>query len=210
MSSDSGLTIDLSSAAGKAVYADALRIENEIRSHMKPRGELGLDPRLDDVRLKYGIPDGAFAQQPLYERVFVYQVDRVAGEKFENSLLFRPDVTKARDREEAPMGILIAAGLGALDVMASHGLELGDIVYFMKLAPLRIQCDTVGGHPRYILALKVGDLAAGVDLQQRLRSGELRIAPQTSSEDGSQVIRHTLVADGKSVKPVDPFQPSDY
>lgn len=208
---EAGTVIDIQSAAGKALYADVLRIDNEMRSHMSPRGALGLPELVDKRRLEYGIPDGAFESQPLYERIFVYQIDRVTGDTFENSKLVRPDITKARDREEAPLGVLISAGLGALDIMASHGLQLGDVVNFLKLTPLRIQCDTVDGQPRYVLVLKVGDLAAGKDLRTKLRSGELQVKQHVTHESGQAVYTHCLAdAKGYPVRPQDPFQPADY
>lgn len=64
---------------------------------------------------------------PVYKRVVVEPLE--AEEKTAGGL-YIPETAQQR----ANRGRLIAAGLGALDIMASHGLELGDVVLFGKYA----------------------------------------------------------------------------
>lgn len=176
------------------VIAEAERISAEMAPHIAPAGTMGLPKLLDDRRLEYDIPNGAFWGDAVFDRVLVYQIDRARGDKFENSLLHRPDISKAREREECPIGIVVSAGLSALDSLRSHGIDLGHKVLFVHLAPFRFQCDTVDGKPVYVLVLRAGDIIASQDLLKQRNSGEVKI--EATTVDGAVV--HRLVGRGST------------
>lgn len=179
------------------IIAEAERISAGMRNGISPRGALGLPELLENRRLEYDIPDGAFWGDAVYDRILVYQVDRAPGDKFENTIIDRPDISKAREREECPVGIIVSAGLSALDALRSHGVDLGHMVLFVHLAPFRFQCDTVDGKPVYVLILRAGDIIASKDLLSLRRNGEISVG--TKLVDG--VVRHALAGNGLPMDP---------
>jgi len=80
---------------------------------------------LDEKRKMYGIPAAPYA--PKGKVCLVYRLPpetRTAGGLY---------IAEAH-QEPKPVGILIAAGLAALDEMKDHLVELGDEVYFGRFA----------------------------------------------------------------------------
>lgn len=169
------------------IIKEAERISATMR--ISPPGSLGLPELLEDRRLKYDIPDGAFCADAVFDRVLVYQIDRVAGDTFENSVLHRPDISRAKQREECPVGIIVGAGLSALDSLRSHGIDLGHMVIFVHLAPFRFQCDTVDGKAVWVLLLRAGDIIASMDLREKTKGGEWSVK---TTKDENGVSRHYL------------------
>lgn len=192
----------------RAMAREMLASDNARRKQISERGALSLPALLDQRRLDYGIIDGAFQRNPSYDWIAVYQIPWNEGDTFEGSALIRPETTKAREKEEAARGVLIGAGLLALDALRSNGIDLGHIVTFIKLAPWRLPAGYVAGHTEYVLMLKAGDIVASEDLQRQLRSGACKIE---SSVNEHGVREHTLVdADGCSWRPQEGYQPGGY
>lgn len=158
-----------------------LELDRIIRQRMSPKGALGLSTLLDERRLEYGITDKAFEAQAVYDRVFVFQLPMVHGDKFEGSSLYMPDTTKHREMNGAPRGIIISAGPLALDSMRSNGVDLGHIILFVNAAPYHIRYDTIGGKFKNLIVLTAGDVVASEDLTQNLRKRVVRIAPRTTA-----------------------------
>lgn len=152
-------------------------LDDAYRARMKPRGELGLPPLLDQRRLEWGIIDAAFARQAAFDRIHIWQIPEQKTETFgEGSLIVMGDQSKARLKNEAPRGILISAGLKALDALRSNGIDLGHIVNFIQAAPWRIFVDYVLGHRPAILVMNAGDITSSEDTARRLLQKELRVA----------------------------------
>lgn len=129
-----------------------------------------LPPLLAQRRLEFTIPDGAFAQMPLYDRVLVYQL----GEKhFTEKVgsIFLPETTQERLHDEAPRGVIVGAGLKALDELRSNGCDLGHIVRFVKMAPYRLIVDFVNNKSVTCLVMMSGHIVASEDLEEERRSG---------------------------------------
>lgn len=144
----------------------------ELRKQMAPAGALGLPKLLDERRLEYGIPDNAFEDAPAFDVVFVRQIEKLAYKPvLEGGMIVAPEQTAARETQEASEGILIAAGLKALDSLRSNGIDLGHMVRFIKLAPWRMETGKVGGKPHYVLVLRAGDIVASRDVRSLVRSG---------------------------------------
>jgi hypothetical protein len=147
-----------------------------VKSRMAPPGALGLPEALEKKRIAHGITDGAFREQPLFDRILVWQIgpheDGTADDK---SPIVLTDATISREKTEAPRGILVSAGASALDQLESHGCRIGDTVSFLRCAPYRIRVDTVRGHDFYCIVLSAGDLVSSEDLRERLKSGETRL-----------------------------------
>lgn len=150
----------------------------EIKAHMSPPGSLGLPPLLEAQRLKWGIPDRAFATQAIFDRIHIFPIDfEGAGkETYGNSSIIRPDVTKQRDLQNGHRGILISMGLEAADHCESHGVELGHIVSTIRNAPHAQECMRLSdGRPMFYLIMRDGDLTGSETQREQLQAGTARI-----------------------------------
>ncbi len=191
-------------AENAARRREILELDQEFRKRMSPRGELNLPPLLDQRRLEWGIIDAAFSRQATFDRVTIWQIPEQKTETFgEGSLIVMSDQSKSRLKNEAPRGILLTAGLKALDSLRSNGMELGHIVSFIQAAPWRIFVDYVKGHRPAILVMNVGDIMGSEDLALQTRSGELR---EELKETAQGAMQHVYVnRDGKYHFPVQPW-----
>lgn len=179
------------------------RIAKDVQdNHMSPPGALGLPELLDKRRLRYGIPDEAFQEQAIFDRIFVWGIEErhQEGKTFGGTRIIKPESTQKRIKHESTRGVLISAGLKALDSLHSHGVALGHIVGVVRLHPWH---KTIGmfadSHELYKLVLKDGDLVGSEDLWDRYRSGKVRA--QFDSSRG----QHVFVDEtGKEWDPSDP------
>lgn len=146
-----------------------------VKTRMSPPGVLGLCPLLDARRIECGIPDSAFKMAAMFDRVMLYQIDPGDGEHYGDTGIVMPEVGKVREKEEAPHGIIVSAGLGALDILRSHGSGLGHHVMFVRSSPWRVPFERIGGHAFYLIPLRTGDLIADFDTGAALARGELTV-----------------------------------
>ena len=182
----------------------ALKESNAMRACMSEPGALKLPPLLEARRLEHGITDGAFRRQPIYDRIYVHQVseygDKAGGHE---SLVINPEAQG--EEHSCPQGILVAAGLGALDALRAHGVELGHMCSFVRQAPFRREVDRHDGYRWYVLVFHAGDLIDSQELREALFNGEMSIEFVVPGQ------QHMLVhKDGTKTAPVSPFQASDY
>lgn len=175
-----------------------------VRQNQKPGAFPELPALLEKRRLEYGIPDGAFNLEATYGRILVWQIPQDEGETYKGTTIIKTSRTMDRERDMAPRGIIVSAGLSATDYLKSNGMDLGHIISFVRLSPFEIQVDVVGrGIPQEMKILQAGDIIASEDLKKALRSGEARIA----FVDGC----HKYVdAEGKVWEPQDPRLEPDY
>jgi hypothetical protein len=87
-------------------------------------------------RLKYRMEKyepPALESWPVQDLVVVYRFPTKATRKMTSGGLWIPDISQ---KEEMPfsLGLLIGAGPEAMDVLASHGTLLGDVIRFAPLA----------------------------------------------------------------------------
>lgn len=153
------------------------KVEAEVRRDMSPKGKLGLPELLDKRRIDHSIPDSAFRYQPLFDRIFVWPLPDDHGLLSKDSPLVLPETVRQSDMYATPRGVLVSAGLGALDVMHSHGIELGHIVHFQRIAPFKRRIGRYAGQEMQVWVLQVGDLASSEDLAAELRAGSLKVEP---------------------------------
>lgn len=176
--------------------------EQELKRHISPKGALGLPALLDKRRLEHDIPDEAFDVSCLFDRILLFQVGDMEGDTYGDTSIVMPDAVRERERDTAPRGVLIGAGLSALDVLASNGIELGHIVTFMRISPLRMRIGIYGGYTAWALVMQVGDLTGSVDLAEKLKKGQRSIV----FDDGQHKIADGR---GKAIKPKNPWIPPD-
>jgi len=93
-----------------------------------------------------------------------------------------PDQAKSREMREAPRGIILNAGLLALDNLQSHGMDLGFVVSFITNAPWRMRVDTIGGNDVYALVLRDGDIIGSEDTRELLRREMMTIGYNADSK----------------------------
>jgi len=174
-------------------------------------GAFGLPPLLEQRRLEYLIPNGAFAQRAMYDRMLLWQIPYYR-ENYGDTRIVMSEQGKDRNKNEAPRGIILSAGLQALDVLHDHGSGLGHIVKFIRLAPWRLPCDMIGGKEEYLMILRCGDLIADEDLELKLRKREWAVrAERRKDKDGTPITAHVLVTDQGAVRnPQVPFIAEEY
>lgn len=152
------------------------RLAAAVRADMSPAGKLDLPPLLEERRIKYGLPDTVFSVDCVYDRIYVAQVaDHEEKTYLEKGLIVMPDRTASRKLTEACRGVLVGAGLLALDELRSNGVDLGHIVRFVKLAPYRMEIDFINGKSLDLLVMRAGDVTGSEDVNRLRRAGKLRI-----------------------------------
>lgn len=186
--------------------AEIRRRSEERASKMSPPGTLGLPEKLDALRLEHGITDGYFEFQCIWDRIFVFQTFAFDSKTFvPGGLIELSDNDKKVERYSSPRGIIIGAGLMALDALRSHGQELGDTVCFIQQAPWRMEVDRIGGHSEWMLIFRVGDISGNLSLQERLRAKAARV-----EYDEATSVHKIRDPEGKLWTPQEPFIREDF
>ncbi len=176
---------------------DAEKRTKLIKERMSPPGALHLPPLLEAARLKHGIPDGFFRSQAAFDRIYVFPLDpEDDDEKIKGTNLFKAKLTKLKDKQEGSRGVLISAGLTALDRLMSHGIELGHVITTNKNVPFARRCEEILGVPMFFLVMREADLAGSETLAEDLLAGRKRIV-EVGDETGYQHQVATVTEDGK-------------
>jgi hypothetical protein len=194
--------------AEKKVVFGKLVASNEeaFRARLAPPGGLpGICPLLEARRFTHAIPNGAFRIQAAFDVCLVHQLPRFESETYGDGPILMPQTARRRVEEETPRGILVGAGLKALDVLRSNGIDLGHIVSFIRQAPWRMPVEMVSGVDYYLLILRAGDITGSEDLRSALAKGECRM--EYDEEAGQH---HYVDASGRRWTPQTPFLPEDY
>lgn len=186
-------------------YAKNLR--DKYGEHMSAAGALGLPALLEARRLEYGIVDQAFEQECLFDRVYVWQVPRNESDTYENTMILRPDQAKRREEESCPRGVIVSAGLKALDNLRSNGVDLGHVISFVRMSPWRMPIGNIAGvEIPPLLVMRDGDLISSLDLAEARKAGKVRtIQAQTASG-----IEHRLEGPDGCVAAKMPWMSEDY
>jgi hypothetical protein len=128
---------------------------------------------LEARRLQYGIPDGAFRYTASFERVLVWQIPVDESVTVPGGIgIIKPETTISREAQQAPLGIILSAGLKALSCLKTHGIQLGERVVFVRYCAWRLHADWIAGKEEYVYPINVGDITASEDMAERLRTGE--------------------------------------
>jgi hypothetical protein len=185
------------------------RLAREIGDHIS-KDSLGLGPLVDLKRKKYGIPDEAFFNQcPAFNKILVAQIPEEESETYggETGLIIKTEVAKTRELVEAPRGVIVGAGLQALDVLRSNGMDIGHTVGFTRLAPFRRPFATIGGEKLTLIVLVAGDIVDSEDLGQQLRARKVRVVAK-QNEEGVRI--HQYIDErGQLWSPVEADVPED-
>jgi hypothetical protein len=177
-----------------------LRVEAEARKHFSPPGALGLPKLLDEKRCKYGIPDTAWTTQPAFDQVLVWQIAVDEGKSFGGGTILKTETTLKRELQEAPRGVIVSAGLTALDQLRSHGIDVGHTIDFYQIAPLRKRLPTIAGKEPTLVMIQARYVFGSEELASALRTRSARII--TKDIDGAQE-HYYCDEGGKAWKPAD-------
>lgn len=162
--------------------------EAEIRKNFADPGQLGLPKLLDSKRVKYGIPNSAFAQQPMFNQVLIWQIPLEESDTYGGGVIAKTDTVKKRELTEAPRGVIVGAGLTALDLLRSHGADVGHTVFFTNLAPFRLRLPMIAGKEPVLVIVQAEYVFASEELAQGLKARQSRIICRETSEGGIEHI----------------------
>lgn len=183
----------------RTAAAAAERLTKAKLEKMTEKGRLGLPDALEEARWKYGLVDGYFKVQPVFERVFVYQVPLDDGlAMFEGTGLWKPESVMTVEKENTCRGVLVSAGAAALDALKSNGIDVGYLVNFIRFAPFRVEVDRIQGTAQYALGLNAGDIVGSETLRDRMNRREVAIRWDEEAqqhvyidEDGNKKVNQT-------------------
>lgn len=181
-----------------------------IKEKMAPPGCLGLPELLEKRRLEYGIIDSAFRVQAAFNRIFIHKIpDQMFknGRYGDDSRIELPDTVKKQLLNMAPRGIIISAGLSALDTLRDHGMDLGHIVTVNRVSPWRVIYDIIGGEQMSYLIVQDRDISGSEDTAEALFSRRL-LRHEATLADGKKVAMYQS-RDGNSRIPGSVNAPED-
>lgn len=156
----------------------AKSIAEELQKSLKPAGFYNIPEILDKRRLEYGIPNGAFESQPGFDKVYLYQIPLPGqgGETYSTGgSILKPETVQSWERNTAPRGIIVSAGLQAMDSLYSSGYAVGHIVRFKKLSPFIMPVAEIRGKWLSVYVIRDGDIESSEDLAQQLHNREVTI-----------------------------------
>lgn len=164
----------------------------ELRKRMSPPGALGLPPLLEERRWQHKLTDATFEHLAMFDKVLLWQFEK--EETFGDTRIILSDKGKQRVEQEAPCGMIVSAGLQALDELETNGSALGHVVMFVRLSPWRVPFETVLGKERHLIPLRTCDIIADLDAGRRLQKGELVRARDSRGRNGFSGITPLLPA----------------
>lgn len=160
----------------------AANIADELEASLKPKGYFNIPMLLDERRLEYAIPNGAFEHFPLYDKIYIWQLTMSERRTYAaGGSIEKPDARIASDRNTAPRGIIVSAGLQALDSLLSTGCDVGHIVRFKKFSPFIQPVAEIQGVELAVMVIRDGDIVSSEDLARAYHAREISIV--NASED---------------------------
>lgn len=179
----------------------ARSISEKLMASLKPRGYFNIPPLLDERRFIYGIPNGAFAQWPAFDKVYIYQVTTKERSTYtDGGSILMPEARIAHERNTAPRGIIVSAGLQALDSLRSSGFDLGHIIRFKKFSPFIQPVDDIDGVELTVMVIRDGDIVGSEDLAAAYHRKEVSIVNVAEESLGYDHRFATTGSEGTLVK----------
>lgn len=148
---------------------------------------------------KYKIPSSPYA--PLFDRIVVYILpeEKAARDTFiPGGKIQKSEEYKEAEKRESPRGVLIAAGLKAMDILRGHGVDLGHIVWLARFSPWRHEVDRdENGKPIELMFLRAGDIVGSEDVRENMDKRLLKVKFEADGQ-------HRFVMDGSVLPRFDP------
>jgi hypothetical protein len=121
----------------------------------------------------------AWPGQACFERVIVYRIpdEGSASETFaSDGVIIKPETRRETDKDRSPRGVIVSAGLAALDVLVSNGMQIGELVWFAPHVPFRFEVGKRSdGTKLEFYFMNVGDIVLSEDILQRVVAGDLKL-----------------------------------
>lgn len=119
---------------------------------------------------RYGFELPPFAA--VFDRVLVVPLgDADQPTTTADGLLVIPPVS--RERAGAQIGVIVSAGVKAIEQLYSHGIGIGDIVLLARFSEWPKAYFDKQGRPWQVLILQAGEIAASLDLKSELDLGDI-------------------------------------
>ncbi len=177
------------------------RLEEEAAKHFPVVAPFPIPRLLDEKRRKYGIPLSAFTSQPMFDQILVWQIPVDESKTYGESKLVKTDTTLKQELTEAPRGVIVAAGLTALDQLASHGAAVGHTIYFYQIAPLRMRLPPLAGKSPALVMIQARYVFGSEELSENLKTRKVRTIARLNAEG---IEEHFFCDEkGKTWKPAD-------
>lgn len=118
-----------------------------------------------------------------FDRIIVYMIpeEKAARDTYtQGGLIYKPENKHEAEKAESPRGIIVSAGLQAQDIMRSHGMGLGHMVWVARYSPWRheVEKDEQGRDIQFFF-MRVGDIVGSETLQQQIRAGKVTVEIQS-------------------------------
>jgi hypothetical protein len=158
----------------------------------------GKESLLDQRIREYKIPQ--WPGQAMYGRIIVYRLPDKAAERktfVPGGIIQKLDTTASDTKWRSPRGVIVSAGLQAMDILRGNGIGLGDIIWMASHTPWRFEVErTVDGQSIEFHFMQAGDVVISEDLIERMRNKTAKV----EIRDG----RHQLTLDDDVVPRFDP------
>lgn len=183
----------------------AANIANALEASLAPEGTYNIPLLLELKRKKYGIPNGAFECFPVFDKVYVYQIPLNERTTYsDGGAILKPEAIIASDRNTAPRGVIVSAGLQALDSLRSTGIDVGHTIRFKKFAPFIQPVGEIQGKELTVMVIRDGDIVSSEELAQLYHSRSislLNVSPDATGFDHRFARTHgeDVVHTGKKV-----------
>ncbi len=187
----------------RAIVAE--NIADALLASLAPRGTYNIPMLLDERRFEYGIPNGAFEHFPLFDKVYIWQLTLTERRTYsDGGAIVKPDAVIASDRNTAPRGIIVSAGLQALDSLRSTGVDIGHIVRFKKFSPFIQPVGEINGVPLTVMVIRDGDIVSSEDLAREYHGRTISIVNASPDKLGydfrfARTVGDEVVSTGKKV-----------
>lgn len=145
-----------------------------LKKHISPEPIPGLSPLLEQRRHVYAVIDEMLRFRATYDRIHVRQLpmeDGTGGKASKDGLIHLPASSQKRALDEAARGIIVSAGLRAMDILVSNSMCVGQLITHIKNAPWRLPVAMIDGKAEQVLVMNVGDIVGNEDLELLIRKG---------------------------------------
>ncbi len=175
---------------------------------MSPPGSLNIPPLLEEKRWAWLIPDAAIeaGRGCAFDRILVRQIpmlSKTRGDKFDThfggGLIAKSEKSREVDERAAPRGVIVGAGMTALDSLRSHGYDIGHTIMFLKNTVHRVQCDMIASQWQWLSVCHIHDIIHSEELAAALKSGRGKIARDLKG------LHHYVGSDGEPRRPIAPI-----
>ena len=152
-----------------------------------------MTPALRRAIEEWQITPAYLGQVPAFDRVLVFMIPSQDAEWKNGSLVYKGtntqviDSVKDKMERTAPRGVIVSAGLKALEQLRSNGIDVGHTVVYLRLSPYRPPVGYENRQLRHLNSIRAGDLMFSEDTGRLLREGKIRrVFKEFTSKDRLQ------------------------